>query len=138
MSALPKMLRVKTSRIKEDLDIVACLFSAKAIPFATIDGSLSLPERRKVLSNFKSNPDVKVLLMTLGTGAAIGRILRLGQEKQVTIIHYIMNGTVEKLQLATVGWEQRGDNEVDEKLKELLVRISHGFGYSCRVIQAYV
>src|SRR5277367_755851 len=54
---------------KKTLDLVACLFFAKTIPFATIDGSLSLPERRKVLSNFKSKPDVKVLLMTLGTGA---------------------------------------------------------------------
>jgi hypothetical protein len=28
---------------------------------------------------------------------AIGRVLRLGQDKQVTIIRYIMNGTVEKV-----------------------------------------
>jgi len=28
---------------------------------------------------------------------AIGRILRLGQEKQITIIRYIMNGTVEEV-----------------------------------------
>jgi hypothetical protein len=54
---------------KKSLDLVACLFSVKAIPFATIDGSISLPERRKVLLDFKSKPDTKVLLMTLGTGA---------------------------------------------------------------------
>lgn len=139
---------------KKSLDLIACLLYAKAIPFATVNGSLSLPERRKVLSSFKSKPEIKTLLMTLGTGAvglnltianrihilepqwnpsiekqAIGRILRLGQEKQITIIRYIMNGTVEeyivsrqlrKLQLAMVGWEQRGDDEEEQKLKELL------------------
>jgi hypothetical protein len=30
---------------------------------------------------------------------------------------------VRKLQLATVGWEQRGDEEEEQKLKELLVCI---------------
>jgi SWI/SNF-related matrix-associated actin-dependent regulator of chromatin subfamily A3 len=54
---------------KKSLDLVACLFSIKAIPFAIVDGSLPLPERRKALSSFKSDPDIKVLLMTLGTGA---------------------------------------------------------------------
>ncbi|KAH8687414.1 SNF2 family N-terminal domain-containing protein [Tricladium varicosporioides] len=139
---------------KKSLDFLAFLLEAKAIPFATIDGSISLPERRKVLSNFKSNPNIKTLLMTFGTGAvglnlsianrvhilepqwnpsiekqAIGRILRLGQERQITVIRYIMNGTVEeyivsrqlrKLQLATIGWEEEEDNEEEQKLKELL------------------
>jgi SWI/SNF-related matrix-associated actin-dependent regulator of chromatin subfamily A3 len=54
---------------KKSLDLIACLLYAKAIPFATIDGSLSLPERRKVLSSFKSKPEIKTLLMTFGTGA---------------------------------------------------------------------
>jgi SNF2 family DNA or RNA helicase len=54
---------------KKSLDVISCLLFAKAIPFATVDGSLSLPERRKVLSRFKSDPDVKTLLMTFGTGA---------------------------------------------------------------------
>jgi SWI/SNF-related matrix-associated actin-dependent regulator of chromatin subfamily A3 len=59
---------------KKTLDLVACLFSAKRIPFATIDGSLSLLERRRVLSNFKSRMDIKALLITLGTGA-VGYVL---------------------------------------------------------------
>jgi SNF2 family DNA or RNA helicase len=54
---------------KKSLDLIACLLYAKAIPFATVDGSLSLPERRKVLSSFKSKPEIKTLLMTFGTGA---------------------------------------------------------------------
>jgi SWI/SNF-related matrix-associated actin-dependent regulator of chromatin subfamily A3 len=54
---------------KKGLDLVAYLLSAKTILFTTIDGSLSLLDRRKVLSNFKSKPDIKVLMMTLGTSA---------------------------------------------------------------------
>jgi hypothetical protein len=54
---------------KKSLNLVALLLSAKNISFATIDGSLSLLDRRKVLSNFKSKPDIKVLLITFGTGA---------------------------------------------------------------------
>jgi hypothetical protein len=61
---------------KKSLSLVAFLLSAKNIPFATIDGSLSLLDRRKVLSNFKSKPDIKVLLITLGTGA-VGHVLPL-------------------------------------------------------------
>ncbi|EHK96183.1 putative Uncharacterized ATP-dependent helicase C23E6.02 [Glarea lozoyensis 74030] len=151
MSALRKKKRgpkkaplcIVFSAWKKSLDLVACLFSIKAIPFAIVDGSLPLPERRKALSSFKSDPDIKVLLMTLGTGAwnpaverqAIGRILRLGQDKRITVIRYITNSTVEevisaecflyiesrqlrKLQIATVGWEERGDDE-NQKLKEL-------------------
>jgi len=54
---------------KKSLDLIAYLLSAKTIPFAKVDGSLSLPERRKVLSSFKSNPEIKTLLMTFGTGS---------------------------------------------------------------------
>jgi len=34
-----------------------------------------------------------------------------------------MSRQLRKLQLATVGWEQRGDEEEEQKLKELLVCI---------------
>jgi SWI/SNF-related matrix-associated actin-dependent regulator of chromatin subfamily A3 len=55
---------------KRTLDLVALLLSANDIPFAIIDGSVSLPERRNILADFRSSPSVTVLLMTLGTGAA--------------------------------------------------------------------
>ncbi|EPE30717.1 P-loop containing nucleoside triphosphate hydrolase [Glarea lozoyensis ATCC 20868] len=138
---------------KKSLDLVACLFSIKAIPFAIVDGSLPLPERRKALSSFKSDPDIKVLNITIASRIhilepqwnpaverqAIGRILRLGQDKRITVIRYITNSTVEeyiesrqlrKLQIATVGWEERGDDE-NQKLKELsakpLVKVVKSF-----------
>ncbi|OCL02710.1 hypothetical protein AOQ84DRAFT_304166, partial [Glonium stellatum] len=110
---------------KKSLDLVARLLAAKNILFTTIDGSLSLPHRSKVLLNFQKDPEIKILLMTLGTGAvglnltiasrihilepqwnpsvenqAIGRAVRLGQERQVTIIRYIMKNTVEEVSIA--------------------------------------
>lgn len=54
---------------KKTLDLIACLFEARGIPYVCIDGSLSLPERARFLSDFHTKPDVTVLLMTLGTGA---------------------------------------------------------------------
>lgn len=45
------------------------MLAAKNIPFITIDGSLSLPRRSKVLLDFQKNPETTILLMTLGTGA---------------------------------------------------------------------
>jgi SNF2 family DNA or RNA helicase len=54
---------------KKTLDLVFRLFEAKRIPHVSIDGSLSLPERAKVLSDFHNKSKVTVLLMTLGTGA---------------------------------------------------------------------
>ncbi|KAI9779018.1 MAG: hypothetical protein M1816_003778 [Peltula sp. TS41687] len=140
---------------KKSLDLVGCLFTRKAIPFVSIDGSQPLSERKKSLSAFQMRPEVTVLLMTLGTGAvglnltiasrihilepqwnpsvenqAIGRALRLGQEKEVTIVRYVMKDTVEeyvesrqskKLQLAAVGWTQPGESEEEQKLKKLMV-----------------
>jgi hypothetical protein len=51
------------------LNLVGCLLTAKGILFASVDGSLSLSERRKVLSDFHVKPEVTVLLMTMGIGA---------------------------------------------------------------------
>lgn len=143
---------------KKSLDLVARLLAAKNIPFIAIDGSLSLPRRSKMLLDFQENPETTILLMTLGTGAvglnltvasrihilepqwnpsvenqAIGRAVRLGQKRQVTIIRYIMKNTVEeyiqshqlrKLQLASVGWEKENDDKEDQNLKKIMVNPS--------------
>jgi SWI/SNF-related matrix-associated actin-dependent regulator of chromatin subfamily A3 len=54
---------------KKSLDLVAYYFTARGIPLVRIDGSVSLAERRKVLSDFHAKQEIRVLLMTLGTGA---------------------------------------------------------------------
>lgn len=45
------------------------LLSKQNVPSVQVDGSLSLPARREVLSTFQQDTQIPVLLMTLGTGA---------------------------------------------------------------------
>lgn len=54
---------------KKSLELVARLLAVKNIPFVSVDGSVSLKDRRKVLLDFQENSTTAVLLMTLGTGA---------------------------------------------------------------------
>lgn len=54
---------------KKSLELVARLLAVKNIPFVSVDGSVSLKDRRKVLLDFQENSTTTVLLMTLGTGA---------------------------------------------------------------------
>ncbi|KAF2800246.1 hypothetical protein K505DRAFT_293195 [Melanomma pulvis-pyrius CBS 109.77] len=108
---------------KKSLDIAGSLFNSRGIPFLRVDGSLILNERKKVLNDFRDKDNVRVILMTLGTGAvglnnlsvanrihilepqwnpsvesqAIGRVLRLGQQNPVTVVRYITKRTVEKV-----------------------------------------
>lgn len=60
---------------KKTLYIIAALLTAHRIPFVQIDGSLPLPERRRILNNFEENGQILVLLMTLGTGA-VGYVVK--------------------------------------------------------------
>ncbi|RDL38799.1 uncharacterized protein BP5553_03139 [Venustampulla echinocandica] len=110
------------------------------VQFQRIDGTTSLPMRNKILNDFRKNSKIRILMMTTGTGAvglnlavascvhifepqwnpmveaqAVARVIRLGQKKQVSIIRYIVKGTVEqtmrsqqqrKLALANLGWSK--------------------------------
>jgi SWI/SNF-related matrix-associated actin-dependent regulator of chromatin subfamily A3 len=57
------------SEWRKTLEQLASLLSREEIPFVQIDGSLSLPARRKVLDAFHTDDRTAILLMTLGTGA---------------------------------------------------------------------
>ncbi|KAI1410434.1 SNF2 family N-terminal domain-containing protein [Hypoxylon sp. FL1857] len=135
------------------LDAVARLFTEHNITFRRIDGSLPVSQRRQILSEFY-DPSVKVLLMTLGTGAvglnqlsiasqlhllepqwnpsvesqAIGRVMRLNQKKQVTVIRYVTMSTIEetvesrqtlKLRLAMAGGLQSSSSDHMERIQGL-------------------
>ncbi|KAF2686440.1 hypothetical protein K458DRAFT_470145 [Lentithecium fluviatile CBS 122367] len=136
---------------KKTIQVAASCLSVHGIQICMVDGSMPLPERRKQLLRFQSNPSIPALLMTLGTGAvglnltiasrvhilepqwnpsiekqAIGRVIRLGQEKQVTAIRYIADETVEqhiqtrqekKLYLAQLGWDSSNESEEDKLQK---------------------
>ncbi|KAJ5501630.1 Helicase C-terminal [Penicillium expansum] len=123
ISQNPTQKCVVFSSWKKTLYIVAELLSSNGIKYSMIEGSLSLSKRLQELQRYQNQKETNVLLMTLGTGAvglnlttssriyllepqwnpsieaqAIGRALRLGQVSNVTIIRYIMEGTVEEVE----------------------------------------
>ncbi|KAH4127100.1 hypothetical protein HBI81_064400 [Parastagonospora nodorum] len=88
--------------------------------FQRIDGECPTTKRERILSDFANNPDLRVLIMTTGTGAvglnlatanrvfivepqwnpsvenqAIARALRLGQKQSVLVVRYVVDQTVE-------------------------------------------
>ncbi|KAK3321503.1 SNF2 family N-terminal domain-containing protein [Cercophora scortea] len=107
---------------RRSLDLVDKLFEEQGLNFRRVDGSVPSNSRRKILAEFYNNPEVRVLLMTIGTGAvglnnlsiasrvhilepqwnpsvedqAIGRIFRMGQTKKVSVIRYVMTKTIEE------------------------------------------
>jgi SWI/SNF-related matrix-associated actin-dependent regulator of chromatin subfamily A3 len=100
---------------KKTLDVAAQLCSDAGVCHVRIDGTVPQALRQQALEDFTTKPEVSTLLMTLGTGAlglnltaatrvhilepqwnpavekqAIGRVVRMGQEKNATIIRYSM------------------------------------------------
>ena len=51
------------------LDLVEKLFAVRRIRYARLDGSHSTYQRQQVLDDFDSDPNLRVLIMTTGTGA---------------------------------------------------------------------
>ncbi|KAK5401900.1 hypothetical protein LTR06_010818 [Exophiala xenobiotica] len=125
---------------KKSLDIVGSLLDKECLPYMRVDGSISLHQRKRILAQFQAAEQGMVLLMTLGTGAvglnnlsvanrihilepqwnpsiesqAIGRVLRLGQTKTVSVVRYIVKDTVEA-------------NVQNQQFKKMLLAIK-GFG----------
>ncbi|ETS83639.1 hypothetical protein PFICI_05515 [Pestalotiopsis fici W106-1] len=103
------------------LDIIESMFQQQAISFRRVDGTLSTMKRAERLSQFHQDSSIRVLIMTLSTGAAglnglsvasrlhlvepqwnpsvedqaIGRVKRMGQDRQVTVLRYITNDSIE-------------------------------------------
>ncbi|OJJ43211.1 hypothetical protein ASPZODRAFT_123900 [Penicilliopsis zonata CBS 506.65] len=103
------------------LDLIQRCLAEKDIPCERIDGACPLTRRQVILDDFAKKPDLPVLIMTTGTGAyglnltaanrvfivepqwnpsienqAIARALRLGQEKEVRVIRYVIKQTIEQ------------------------------------------
>ncbi|UZP37041.1 hypothetical protein NXS19_004857 [Fusarium pseudograminearum] len=106
---------------RDTLDILATMLTAEGIPFVQVDGRNRLVGRTQLLSDFRQDPAVKVLLISINTGAvgltlteantvhivepqwnptiedqAIARVVRMGQTRPVTVFKYIMTGSVEQ------------------------------------------
>ncbi|KAH7329591.1 SNF2 family N-terminal domain-containing protein [Stachybotrys elegans] len=139
------------------LDLIGNVFNAEGIVFGRIDGQIHPSQRKQVLSRFCGDASIRVLLMTIGTGSvglndlsvasrvhilepqwnpstesqAIGRVFRLGQEKRICVIRYIMEKSIEesietrqivKIQLASRSGLQNshgGDSKRNKKLEYL-------------------
>ena len=137
------------------LDLIEYALDEEKIEYVRLDGSMSLKARSSVLSTFKTDPDVRVLLVSIKAGGqglnftaaskaymmepqfnpgveqqAIDRVHRLGQKRDVDIVHYIMRDSVEekilKLQekkekLASLSMEKRmsKSDEAKKKIEEL-------------------
>lgn len=54
---------------KRSLDLVEQLFLEQNIVFVRVDGGLSQSQREKALAEFQDSSSIRVLLITLGTGA---------------------------------------------------------------------
>ncbi|EKJ70216.1 hypothetical protein FPSE_09590 [Fusarium pseudograminearum CS3096] len=106
---------------RDTLDILAKILMSEGIPFVQVDGRNPLMGRTELLSRFRQDPTVKVLLISINTGAigltlteanivhivepqwnptiedqAIARVVRMGQTRPVTVYRYIMSESVEQ------------------------------------------
>lgn len=54
---------------KRSIDLVEKLFNEQDITFGRVDGDVDPSRRQRILAEFHDNPSVRVLLMTIGTGA---------------------------------------------------------------------
>ncbi|KAJ5520813.1 hypothetical protein N7463_001266 [Penicillium fimorum] len=107
---------------RRTLDLVGHLFNEEGITYCRVDGAVHSLQRKKVLQRFHEDPLTRVLLITQGTGSvglnnlsvasrvhilepqwnpsienqAIGRVLRLGQDKRVFVVRYVVQGTIEE------------------------------------------
>jgi SNF2 family DNA or RNA helicase len=104
------------------LELISRHLKHAGIVFERIDGGISSREREKILLKFEKRDDLRVLIMTTGTGAyglnlttsnrififepqwnpavesqAISRAIRLGQEDSVQVIRYSIANTVEQV-----------------------------------------
>jgi len=103
------------------LDILSAMLQSAGISYKQVDGRVSYSERLSRLNDFRQDPKLCVLLMSIVTGAvglnltaanrvhivepqwnpsveeqAIARALRMGQTRQVIIFRYLMKDTVEQ------------------------------------------
>ncbi|KAI5925447.1 SNF2 family N-terminal domain-containing protein [Camillea tinctor] len=117
----PESKNIVFSYWTSTLDLLSKLLEQARIPYCQIDGRVGYVERSTRLKTFKEDPQVLVLLMSIGTGAvglnltvanrvhivepqwnpsveeqAIARALRMGQTREVTIVRYMMEKTVEQ------------------------------------------
>ncbi|KAK1851073.1 DNA repair protein rad5 [Colletotrichum chrysophilum] len=103
------------------LDLLSSLLDNAAMTYVQVDGRTSYTERSRRLEQFRMTDDTPVLLMSIETGAlglnltaanyvhivepqwnpsieeqAIARALRMGQTRNVSVLRYVVQGSVEQ------------------------------------------
>ncbi|KLO81314.1 Uncharacterized protein Y057_8158 [Fusarium fujikuroi] len=109
---------------RDTLDVLAAILGAEGIAFVQVDGRNPLLGRTELLNKFCQDPMIRVLLISINTGAvgltlteanmvhivepqwnpaieeqAIARVVRMGQKRPVTIFKYITAGSIENASL---------------------------------------
>lgn len=55
---------------RQTISSISSLLNINNVGHCIVEGSMSIPERKKALDRFQSDPFCTVLLMTFGTGSA--------------------------------------------------------------------
>ncbi|KAL3470719.1 hypothetical protein BJX99DRAFT_263989 [Aspergillus californicus] len=150
---VPTSKSIVFSSWTKSLDILCPKLEELGIPFVRIDGDVSRAHRTQRLGDFQNSPNIPVLLMTYGTGAvglnltaanrihilepqwnpsieeqAIGRPVRLGQAREVTVVKNVVEHSVEeniisvqknKQQLASLTLENSSNESLEGRMEEL-------------------
>lgn len=106
------------------LDLIQIALDNEKIPWVRLDGTMTRAARNSALDQFRTNPDVCVILISIAAGGlglnlttankvyvmepqfnpaaeaqAIDRVHRLGQKREVTTTRFIMDGSFEEKML---------------------------------------
>ena len=137
------------------LELIEHALELNGFKSVRLDGTMSLKARRAVLDAFKNDPSITILLVSIKAGGqglnltaaskvymmepqfnpgvelqAIDRVHRLGQKRDVDIVHYIMSNSVEekildlqdkKKKLAEMSMDKKlaKDEEAKKKIEDL-------------------
>ncbi|KAI8931945.1 hypothetical protein NX059_010846 [Plenodomus lindquistii] len=112
------------SQFTSFLDLIEPALTRDHIPFLRFDGSISQKQRAHILTEFTSSPKPYVLLLSLRAGGvglnltcankvfmmdpwwsfaveaqAIDRVHRMGQEREVKVVRFVVEGSIEEKML---------------------------------------
>ncbi|KAF1944721.1 hypothetical protein EJ02DRAFT_397555 [Clathrospora elynae] len=120
----PGTKTVVFSQFTSFLDLIEPALTRDHIPFLRFDGSISQKQRATILAEFTSSPKPYVLLLSLRAGGvglnltcankvfmmdpwwsfaveaqAIDRVHRMGQEREVKVVRFVVEGSIEEKML---------------------------------------
>ncbi|KAL2672282.1 hypothetical protein Neosp_012984 [[Neocosmospora] mangrovei] len=144
-SSLPGSKNIVFTAWRSTLDLLERMLTENGIQCRRIDGRVSISERTERLKEFQFDPEDSIPVLLTLTAAdrvhivepqwnpsveqqAIGRALRIGQKRKVTIVKYIVQNTVEenivtlqkkKSGLAKFSLDSRAEDTQNEGLDDL-------------------